>query len=104
MPTPPAVESARRPRFGLDPHAICPNLVGVAVITAVDAGVLGHRDAHLILDTSVAGVPPRQAAQRHGLGYEATRKRRQRAEAHWVAWWLPDAARTSPRADGRGAA
>src|SRR5918994_2008817 len=104
MPTPPAVESARRPRFRPRTRAICSHLLCVGVITAVDAGVLGHRDAHLILDTSVAGVPPRQAAQRHGLGYEATRKRRQRAEAHWVVWWLPDAARTSPRADGRGAA
>ncbi len=104
MPTPPAAESARRPRFGLDPHAICPNLVSVAVTTAVDADVLSHRDAHLNLDTRVAGVSLRQAAQQHGFGYEAAKKRRQRAEARWVSWWLPNAARTYPRTDGRGAA
>jgi hypothetical protein len=104
MATPPAAESARRPGFGLDPHAICPNLVGVAVTTAVEADVLSHHDAHLILDTRVAGVPLRRAAQRHGPGYEADKKRRQRGAARWVAWWLRDAARTSRRADGRGAA
>ena len=104
MAPPPAAESARRPSFGLDSHSICPNLVGVAVTITVDAGVLGHQNAHLILDTRVAGMPFRQAAQRHGLGYEAARKRRQRAEARWVAWWLPDTAPTPPRTDGRGAA
>jgi hypothetical protein len=104
MPTPPAAESAHGPRFDLDPHAISPNLVGAAVATAVDTDVRSHQDAHLIHDTRVVSVSPRQAAQRHGLGYEAAKKRRQRAEARWVAWWLPDAARTSPRAEGRGAA
>jgi hypothetical protein len=103
MPTPPAAESARRPGFGLDPHAICPNLVGVAVTTAVDTDVRSHQDAHLIHDTRVAGVPLRRAAQRHGPGYEAAKKRRQRGEARWVAWWLPDSARTSPRSERQGA-
>jgi hypothetical protein len=104
MPTPAPAKSARRPRFGLDPRAVCPNLVRVAVTTAVDAAVLTHQDAHLILDTRVAGGSLQQAAQRHGLGYEAAKKRRQRAEASWVAWWLTDAARTGPRNERRGAA
>ena len=104
MPTPPAAKSARRPRFGLDPHAICPNPVSVAVTTAVDADVLSHQDAHLNLDASVASVSLQQAAQRHGFGYEAAKKRRQRADARWVAWSLPDSARTSPRSNRQGPA
>jgi hypothetical protein len=57
------------------------------VASAVDAGVVTDRDAQLILDTRIAGRSLREAAQRLGLGYEAVKKRRQRAEARWASWW-----------------
>jgi hypothetical protein len=104
MPNPPVAESAHRPRFGLGPHVICPNLVGVALITAVDADVLSHQDAHLNLAFRVAGVSLRQATQWHEFGYEPAKKRSQRAGSRWVAGWLPDSARISRRSERQGAA
>jgi hypothetical protein len=73
------------------------------VVTAVDAGVIDEQDARLILATRFAGRPLREAAQRLGLHYEAVKKRRQRAEARWAAWWAPDAGRAGSAA-GRGVA
>jgi len=73
------------------------------VVTAVDAGVIDEQDARLILATRFAGRPLREAAQRLGLRYESVKKRRQRAEARWAAWWAPDAGRAGSAA-GRGVA
>jgi hypothetical protein len=53
---------------------------------AVAAGVLSQLDAELIAATRVEEVPLRQLAGRWGVGYEALRKRRQRAEAALVGW------------------
>jgi hypothetical protein len=58
---------------------------------AVDAGVLTTADAWLIHATRVAGHTVRWAARRLGIGYEAAKKRRQRAEARWAARWAPEA-------------
>jgi hypothetical protein len=57
--------------------------------TAVDAGVLGEHDARLIYETRIAGRPLREIATRLGLGYEAAKKRRRRAEIAWAGWWAP---------------
>jgi hypothetical protein len=59
--------------------------------SAVDAGVVTDRDAGLILATRIAGRSLREAARRLGLGYEAVKKRRQRAEARWATWWTSSA-------------
>jgi hypothetical protein len=53
---------------------------------AVRAGVLSQLDAELIAATRVEEVPLRLLAGRWGAGYEALRKRRQRAEAALVGW------------------
>jgi hypothetical protein len=60
------------------------------LMSAVEAGVLSVPDAQLILDTRIADMPLQEAARRRGLRYDAAKKRRQRAEARWIAWWLPD--------------
>jgi hypothetical protein len=60
------------------------------LMSAVEAGVLSAPDAQLILDTRIADMPLQEAARRRGLRYDAAKKRRQRAEARWIAWWLPD--------------
>ena len=52
----------------------------------VSAGVLSRVDAELIAATRVEEVPLRLLAGRWGAGYEALRKRRQRAEAALVGW------------------
>jgi hypothetical protein len=52
----------------------------------VTAGVLSQLDAELIAATRVEEVPLRQLAGRWGVGYEALRKRRQRAEAALARW------------------
>ncbi|MGH9190970.1 MAG: hypothetical protein ACRDZ0_00660 [Acidimicrobiales bacterium] len=64
--------------------------------TAVDAGILAEHDARLIYETRIIGRPLRLVARHSGLGYEAAKKRRRRAEAAWVAWWAPE------RCDRRG--
>jgi hypothetical protein len=61
------------------------------VASAVDAGVVTDQDARLILDTRIAGLALREAAQRLGLRYETAKKRRQRAEARWATWWTSGA-------------
>jgi hypothetical protein len=53
---------------------------------AVAAGVLSQLDAELIAATRVEEVPLRLLAGRWGVGYEALRKRRQRAEAALARW------------------
>lgn len=57
------------------------------LVIAVDAGVIADQDARLIFATRFAGRPLRDAARRLGIGYETAKKRRQRAEARWAAWW-----------------
>jgi hypothetical protein len=71
---------------------------------AVDAGVLTGAGARLILATRVAGIPLREVARREGLSYEAAKKRRRRAEARWIAWWLPELPHAAPTSNRRGAA
>lgn len=71
---------------------------------AVAAGAVTPHDAQLIHDTRVDGRPLREAAQRLGLGYEAARKRRQRAEARWIDWWPAGVALNPRMSDRRGAA
>jgi hypothetical protein len=53
---------------------------------AVVAGVLSQLDAELIAATRVEEVPLRTLASRWGTGYEALRKRRQRAEVRLAGW------------------
>jgi hypothetical protein len=58
----------------------------LALGRAVAAGILSRVDAELIAATRVEEVPLRLLAGRWGVGYEALRKRRQRAEAALVGW------------------
>jgi len=71
---------------------------------AIEAGVLSVPDAQLILDTRIADMPLQEAARRRGLRYDAAKKRRQRAEARWIAWWLPDEGVAAAAPDDRGVA
>ncbi|MGH9212495.1 MAG: hypothetical protein ACRD2C_17740 [Acidimicrobiales bacterium] len=64
---------------------------GLILASAVSAGVLRRHDAWLIYTTRVVGHSLGYAARRLGLGYEATKKRRQRAEDRWATWWADDA-------------
>ena len=56
---------------------------------AVAGGVVSRADAELIAATRIQEVRLRELAGRWGVGYEALRKRRQRAEAA-LAGWLAD--------------
>jgi hypothetical protein len=58
---------------------------------AVRAGVLSRVDAELIAATRVEEVPLRQLAGRLGVGYEALRKRRYRAETVLARWLASEA-------------
>ena len=70
--------------------ASAPDLSANALLaTAVDAGVLGEHDAQLIYETRITGRL-REVATRLGLGYEAAKKRRRRAEVAWAGWWAPE--------------
>lgn len=81
------------------PHERGPELSpGALLASAVDARVLTEQEARLIFDTRIAGRTLPEAARRIGLRYEAAKKRRQRAEAAWVAWWAPEACRRRERA------
>jgi hypothetical protein len=81
------------------PHERGPELSpGVLLACAVDARVLTEQEARLIFDTRIAGRTLAEVARRIGLRYEAAKKRRQRAEAAWVAWWAPEACRRRERA------
>lgn len=74
------------------PHERGPELSpGALLASAVDARVLTEQEARLIFDTRIAGRTLPEVARRIGLRYEAAKKRRQRAEAAWVAWWAPEA-------------
>ena len=53
----------------------------VPVMSAVAARVIGKRDAELILQSRVDGVPLQRLARTCGTSYHALRQRRQRAEA-----------------------
>ena len=50
------------------------------LLAAARGGWIAERDAELILQNRVDGIPLRIVAQASGVGYEALRKRRQRAE------------------------
>jgi hypothetical protein len=77
----------------LSPSALSPSALSPSALLAfaVDAGVLTEDDARLIRDTRITGRFLPEVARQLGLGYEAAKKRRQRAEARWVAWWAPEA-------------
>ncbi|MGH9152392.1 MAG: hypothetical protein ACRD03_08360 [Acidimicrobiales bacterium] len=72
---------------------------------AVDAGVLTATDAWLIHATRIGGHTLGWAAGRLGVAYETAKKRRQRAEARWVARWTPPTSTplTATAADRRAA-
>jgi hypothetical protein len=53
---------------------------------AVAGGVVSRNDAELIAATRIQEVQLRELAGRWGVGYEALRKRRQRAEAALAGW------------------
>lgn len=74
------------------------------LVTAVDAGVITQQDARLIFATRFIGRSLREATRRLGLRYETGKKRRQRAEARWAAWWAPGSERTHTTTHPRGAA
>ena len=68
---------------------------------AVRAGVLSRADAELIAATRVEEIPLRQLAGRGGIGYEALRKRRYRAEAALARWLAAERdVPTNPAAGG----
>jgi DNA-directed RNA polymerase specialized sigma24 family protein len=72
-------------------HSHSPELsTAVLLGTAVEAGVLAEHDARLIHATRVIGRPMREVAHDLGVDYGTAKKRRQRAEAAWVAWWTPE--------------
>jgi hypothetical protein len=72
------------------------------VTTAVRAGVISGRDAWLLHATFVVGHSVGFAAGRLDLGYEAAKKRRQRAGERWGSWWSPDRPATSTTTEGGG--
>lgn len=55
--------------------------------SAAGAGVIDRRDAWLLHATVIGGHSLDFAGRRLGLGYEATKKRRQRAGHRWAIWW-----------------
>jgi hypothetical protein len=90
-------------RHDTEPVSSIPDLelsAAAMLASAVDAGVVTDRDALLILETRIAGCPLREAAGRLGLGYEAAKKRRQRAEVRWAAWWTSSATPVPVRRSG----
>ncbi len=56
------------------------------LLEAVADGVLTAAEAELVGETRLGGVPLAVLAARWGVGYEAVKKRRQRAEARLVRW------------------
>jgi hypothetical protein len=76
-------------------------MVGARRSLQGEAGVLNHEDITLIDATRRGGLNLTDAARLLGLGYEAAKKRRQRAEAGWAAWWAPE---RCPGAPSRSAA
>jgi len=70
----------------LEPPARPPAHGDLLLAQAVTAEVLSRVDAELIAATRVEEIPLRELAGRWGSGYEALRKRRQRAEAALARW------------------
>jgi hypothetical protein len=72
------------PRPATDPSA---DELGLRAVLdqAVTAGVILERDAELIAVTRIEGLTLVAAAQRAGLGYDTTRKRRKTAERALIA-------------------
>jgi hypothetical protein len=70
----------------LEPPARPPAHGDLLLAQAVRAGVLSRVDAELIAATRVEDIPLRQLAGRWGVGYEALRKRRYRAETVLARW------------------
>lgn len=68
---------------------------------AVHAGLLNAADAWLIHATRVVGHSLAWAAGRLGIGYEAAKKRRQRAEARFAGWWTADEGTPAAERAGR---
>jgi hypothetical protein len=66
---------------------LAPELI---LVLAVDAGVITATDAAFITATRLRGFTLVDAARLAGLGYEAAKKRRQRAEAALAAWLAPE--------------
>ena len=58
----------------------------LALARAVAEGVISAGDAELVAQTRLGGLGLAAAAARAGLGYEAAKKRRQRAEAALAGW------------------
>jgi hypothetical protein len=75
----------------LEPPPRPPAHSDLLLAQAVRAGVLSRVDAELIAATRVEDVPLRQLAGRWGVGYEALRKRRYRAETALARWLASEA-------------
>ena len=60
------------------------------LLLAVDRGVLTAADAALISATRHAGLDLVTVARLTGVSYECAKKRRQRAEASFAAWYAPE--------------
>jgi hypothetical protein len=75
----------------LEPPPRSPAHGDLLLAQAVQAGVLSQVDAELIAATRVEEVPLRDLAGRWGVGYEALRKRRYRAEAALARWLASEA-------------
>jgi hypothetical protein len=70
--------------------------------TAVRAGVISGRDAWLLHATFIVGHSVDFAAGQLDLGYEAAKKRRQRAGERWGVWWSPDHPVAAAEGGGHG--
>jgi hypothetical protein len=75
----------------LEPPPRPPAHSDLLLAQAVRVGVLAPVDAELIAATRVEEVPLRQLAGRWGVGYEALRKRRYRAETALARWLAAEA-------------
>jgi DNA-directed RNA polymerase specialized sigma24 family protein len=94
----------REASMGLELEAPDPAVHGELVLgEAVAAGVVSRRDAELVAASRIEEIPVRELAGRWGVGYEALRKRRQRAEAA-LARWLADQGDVPEVAGGGGLA
>ena len=79
--TVPATGGALRALVGsILPAGADPIDVETFVLAAARGGLIADRDAELILQSRVDGIPLRLLARVVGVGYQALRKRRQRAE------------------------
>jgi hypothetical protein len=74
----------------LEPPARPPAHGDLLLAQAVAAGVLSRVDAELIAATRAEEIPLRDLAGHWGVGYEALRKRRQRAEATLARWLVAE--------------